>query len=221
MDKLLNKLLAVQTELKAPKGQYNNFGKYSYRSCEDILEAVKPLLNANGLVLMLRDSLEAVGEWHYVKATATVYDAETGIHLEAEAYAREEQTKKGMDGSQITGTASSYARKYALNAMFLIDDTKDADATNDHGKGQSKPKPAPRQAPKQAQPSKRDQMLARIKQLEDACTANGVKPEAASMYMAACFGTENKAELTEEQLIELGKHLAQVEKDSRQLKETN
>lgn len=217
MDKLLNKLLAVQTELKAPKGQYNSFGKYSYRSCEDILEAVKPLLYANDLVLILRDSLEVVGEWHYVKATATIYDAETGVHLEAEAYAREEQTKKGMDGSQITGTASSYARKYALNAMFLIDDTKDADATNDHGKGQSKPKPAPRQA----QPSKRDQMLARIKQLEDACIANGVKPEASSMYIAACFGTESKAELTDEQLIELGKHLAQVEKDSQQLKETN
>ena len=212
MDKLLKKLQAVQTELKAPKGQYNSFGKYSYRSCEDILEAVKPLLSANGLVLTLRDGLEVVGEWHYVKATATVYDADTGSSLETAAYAREEQTKKGMDGSQITGTASSYARKYALNAMFLIDDTKDADATNQHGKGAAKPAPKPKQAP-----SKRDQMLARIKQLEDSCVANGVKPEASVMYMEACFGTGNKAELTDEQLIELGKHLAQVANDSKQL----
>lgn len=212
MEKLLKKLQAVQVELKAPKGQYNSFGKYAYRSCEDILEAVKPLLNASGLVLTLRDGLEVVGEWHYVKATATVYDADTGVSLETAAYAREEQTKKGMDGSQITGTASSYARKYALNAMFLIDDTKDADATNQHGKEAAKPAPKTKQAP-----SRRDQMLARIKQLEDSCVANGVKPEASAMYMEACFGTRNKAKLTDDELIELGKHLAQVADDSKQL----
>lgn len=212
MEKLLKKLQAVQVELKAPKAQYNNFGKYAYRSCEDILEAVKPLLKANGLVLTLRDRLEVVGEWHYVKATATVYDADTGVSLETAAYAREEEAKKGMDVSQITGTASSYARKYALNAMFLIDDTKDADATNQHDKGAAKSAPKPKQAPR-----KRDQMLARIKQLEDSCVANGVKPEASAMYMEACFGTSNKAELTDDQLIELGKHLAQVANDSKQL----
>lgn len=124
---IYNKLIAVQMELKAPKGQYNSFGKYKYRSCEDILEAVKPILAKNGITLTLQDTLEYIGERYYIKATATVTDVETGDRTEATAYAREEESKKGMDGSQITGTASSYARKYALNGLFLIDDTKDAD----------------------------------------------------------------------------------------------
>ena len=140
----MKKLVAVQAALKAPKGQFNKFGGYKYRSCEDILEAVKPLLLEQGLQLTIADEPVEVGGRIYIKATATVTDgSETAT---VSGYAREAETKKGMDESQITGTASSYARKYALNGLFLIDDTKDADVTNDH----QKPRAAPRskQAPK-------------------------------------------------------------------------
>lgn len=121
------KIMAVQQELKAPKGQYNSFGKYKYRSCEDILEAVKPLLNKYQLIMTLNDDIVLVGDRVYVKATATIKDAVTEAQTTNTAWAREDESKKGMDGSQITGTASSYARKYCLNGLFLIDDTKDAD----------------------------------------------------------------------------------------------
>lgn len=127
---IMQKLSAVQAELKAPKGQYNSFGKYKYRSCEDILEAVKPILQKYDLTLVIYDQIEAIGNRYYVKASATIYDTneQNGNHsYTVTAFAREEDEKKGMDGSQITGTASSYARKYALNGLFLIDDTKDAD----------------------------------------------------------------------------------------------
>ena len=119
-------LIAIQQELKAPKGQYNSFGKYKYRSAEDILEAVKPLCHKHGCVLTLTDELMNIGERYYVRATACIVTPEHKAY-EVSAYAREDETKKGMDGSQITGTASSYARKYALNGLFCIDDTKDAD----------------------------------------------------------------------------------------------
>ena len=118
----------IQTELKAPKGQYNSFGKYKYRSCEDILEALKPVLAKHKASVTLSDELVMVGQRYYIKATATLYVADESIAVTA--YAREEEEKKGMDGSQITGTSSSYARKYALNGMFAIDDTKDSDTTN-------------------------------------------------------------------------------------------
>lgn len=121
------KFVEVQSRLRAPKGQYNSFGKYKYRSAEDILNAVKPLLHEYGLLLTMSDSVRAVGNRFYVEATATITDGE-GHSASATALAREDDTKKGMDGSQITGTASSYARKYALNGLFCIDDTKDADA---------------------------------------------------------------------------------------------
>lgn len=122
---LITKLLNVQKELKAPKGQYNSFGKYKYRSAEDILNAVKPLNAENGLLLTIKDDIELIGDRYYIKATAKITDG-TDTH-EVTAYARESLNKKGMDESQITGTASSYARKYALNGLYLIDDTKDAD----------------------------------------------------------------------------------------------
>ena len=133
---IYNKLSKVQTLLKAPKNQRNTFGGYNYRSCEDILEAVKPILANNGLSLILTDEVVAVGERIYVKATAKVFDldADNVDPIVVTAFAREEETKKGMDGSQITGASSSYARKYALNGLFNIDDTKDSDATNTHGK---------------------------------------------------------------------------------------
>jgi hypothetical protein len=126
----MTKLSEIQQKLKAPKGQFNKFGGYKYRSCEDILEAVKPLLGDS--VLTVTDEIVQVGERYYVKATASV-NCEEG-KTTAVGWAREAETKKGMDESQITGTASSYARKYALNGLFCIDDTKDADATNSHGK---------------------------------------------------------------------------------------
>lgn len=135
---LLLHLAQIQSELKAPKGQRNTFGKYNYRSCEDILEAVKPLLKERGLVILITDDIVQLGERYYVRATATIYDSE-GSYISNSALAREEAVKKGMDASQITGATSSYARKYALNGLFAIDDTKDADATN---KGQDEPKPA-------------------------------------------------------------------------------
>lgn len=122
------KLLKVITELHAPKNQKNNFGNYNYRSCEDILEAVKPLLKVNNLCMNISDKVVNIGEFNYVEATVKVWDIETGSIWESTAYAREAKIKKGMDDSQITGATSSYARKYALNGMFLIDDTKDADS---------------------------------------------------------------------------------------------
>lgn len=127
--KLYEKLRKIQSELKAPKGQYNSFGNYSYRSCEDIFEALKPLLKENNLALQTTDELLQIGERYYIKATAILID-EDGSVISNTGYAREEETKKGMDGSQITGASSSYARKYALNGLFLIDDQKDSDTTN-------------------------------------------------------------------------------------------
>jgi len=124
----MNKLVEIQKELKAPKGQYNSFGKYNYRSCEDILEALKPILAKHKCALLLSDKIVSIGGRVYVEATASLIDG-TEVLYQVTDYAREAEIKKGMDSSQITGTASSYARKYALNGMFLIDDTKDADTT--------------------------------------------------------------------------------------------
>ena len=132
------KLVEVQSKLKAPKSQYNSFGKYSYRNCEDILEALKPLLNEVKAIINISDDIVMLGERYYVKATAKFIDAETGEIIEASAMAREEESKKGMDSSQLTGSTSSYARKYALNGLFAIDDTKDSDTTNTHNKEQNK-----------------------------------------------------------------------------------
>ena len=133
---IYEKLAAVQAELKAPKSQYNAFGKYNYRNCEDIIEAAKPLLKKHGLLLSLTDEIRQIGDRFYVQATATVYDIDDGGVFCTQALAREEAEKKGMDGSQVTGASSSYARKYALNGLFAIDDTKDSDTTN---QGEDKP----------------------------------------------------------------------------------
>ena len=136
------KLLKIQGSLKAPKGQYNGFGKYKYRSCEDILEALKPLLVENKAVVTINDSLVQVGERYYVQAVATLTDVEDGKQVSVMAYAREALSKKGMDESQVTGATSSYARKYALNGLFAIDDNKDMDYMQgqftDENKGNNK-----------------------------------------------------------------------------------
>lgn len=157
MDSFIKRVSAVQNELKAPKGQYNKFGKYMYRSCEDILEAVKPVCKANSMLLHLSDKIVQIGNRYYVEATAKLMDLESSATMESTAYAREADAQKGMDESQITGTASSYARKYALNGLLNIDDSKDAD-TDEFKAQQDRPtqaqqKPQTRtQAPQQMAP---------------------------------------------------------------------
>ncbi|MDY5645508.1 MAG: ERF family protein [Candidatus Onthovivens sp.] len=135
------KLLAVQSKIKCNKNQKNSFGNYNYRSCEDILEAVKPHLVEVKATIMLSDTIELVGDWHYVKATATFMDLETGNSIEVKAYAREEFVSgKKMDYPQFTGSSSSYARKYALNGMLLLDDSKDPDSDIYQEPAQNEPK---------------------------------------------------------------------------------
>lgn len=143
---ILKKLNKIQTELKAVKGQYNNFGKYSYRSCEDILEALKPLLDEYKTIVTISDDIEVIGDRFYVKATAKIFDVESGEYIETTAYAREAENKKGMDSAQVTGSTSSYARKYALNGLLAIDDNKDPDHLN---KGQESQTGANRGNPRQ------------------------------------------------------------------------
>lgn len=140
---VLERLLEIQRDLKVEKGQWNSFGKYKYRSKEDILEAAKPLCHARGLVLMCNDEVIEVGGWKYVRSDARVIDAKSGAWASAYGLAREDETKKGMDGSQITGTASSYAGKRALGNLFALDDTKDGDA----GPAQQTAKQPPAQGP--------------------------------------------------------------------------
>ena len=147
------KLLNIQRDLKCDKSQFNEFGKYNYRSCEDILEAVKPLCVREGVALLISDTIEQIGGKNYIKATVELHDTEDdNLIATAAAYAREPDEKKGMDDSQITGAASSYARKYALNALFAIDDTKDADSDESPQEANSTPTAAQKkQASKSAQ----------------------------------------------------------------------
>lgn len=130
--RIFEKLMEVQHNLSVPKERTNKFGGYQYRSCEDILEALKPILYENKLAITLSDDIVFIGERNYVKATACLIDTETSESVSGTGYAREEETKKGFDGSQITGASSSYARKYALNGLFGIDDAQDSDSTNRH-----------------------------------------------------------------------------------------
>ena len=165
--KLLEKLLAIQIELKAPKNQYNSFGKYKYRNCEDILEAVKPLCLKNKAVLTVSDEVENIHERYYIKATATLHDTESEEKISVTARAREEEDKKGMDGSQVTGASSSYARKYALNGLFAIDDTKDSDTTNTGDKGEDKPKSVQETKPQKANKQVLSEVEKQLKELAE------------------------------------------------------
>ena len=131
---IYEKLSAIQVKLNAPKKQYNSYGRYNYRSCEDILEGLKPHLEETKTAVTISDEIVLIGERYYVKATATLHDCESDKSVSNTAYAREELTKKGMDASQITGSTSSYARKYALNGLFCIDDVKDADTRDNRQK---------------------------------------------------------------------------------------
>lgn len=199
---LLTKLMQVQQDLKAPKNQFNSFGKYKYRSCEDILQAARPLCNANGLILTMSDTVEAVGTRFYLKATVTVTDVETGESFSTNAMAREEDTKKGMDAAQVTGAASSYARKYSLCAMFAIDDTRDADTdeytakTSQNGAGQAKSaKPSiPTQGIQKGGESEflRGQAL---KKVQDIQKANEISNEQVKAVISWRFGKNSWKEL--------------------------
>lgn len=150
----MKELVKIQSELKAPKGQFNKFGGYKYRSAEDILEAVKPLLKENNCTLTISDDIVQVGDRYYIKANVTLTNS-AGATVQVSALAREEEQKKGMDGSQITGTASSYARKYALNGLFCIDDTKDSD-TEESAREKQRGTPAPKRTAPKAAPAPKD-----------------------------------------------------------------
>ena len=173
---ITQKLATIQQKLKAPKGQYNSFGNYAYRNAEDILEAVKPLCAETGTVVLLSDEIMNIGNRFYVKATAALIDVETQTQLSVSAYAREEEEKKGMDGSQVTGASSSYARKYALNGLFAIDDTKDSDTTNNAG------------ADKNAVKGKQTPLVATKEQLAEAA-ALGVNLEQTTAWYNKKMGT--------------------------------
>ena len=164
----MKELVIIQAELNAPKNQRNTFGKYNYRSCEDIVEAVKPLLKKTECTLIITDSIVEVGGRVYVKATATITNKDNQSVF-SDGFAREADQKKGMDPAQLTGATSSYARKYACNGLFCIDDNKDADATNDHGKGaQTTPSP-------QVIPADQANALLAIAQTKNAQTVEGIK----------------------------------------------
>ena len=154
---LLQKLIEIQAEWKAPKSQFNKFGGYNYRNCEDILEAVKPLCAKHEIVPLLSDEIVMIGDRFYIKATAKVTDGKDEIATTA--FARESKDKKGMDESQITGSASSYARKYALNGLFCIDDTKDADFMDNSQSNKQQPKPQ-QQPPKETHVKGYDEFVA-------------------------------------------------------------
>ena len=158
----MKELIKIQSELKAPKNQFNNFGKYKYRSAEDILEAVKPLTAEQGCVLTLTDDIVCIEGRFYVKATATISNSK-GQTVFVNGWAREEETKKGLDASQLTGSCSSYARKYALNGLFLIDDTKDADTDEHQKQTTAKPKKA---AKKDEKDEMKEAILADIKKMQ-------------------------------------------------------
>ncbi|WP_282667814.1 ERF family protein [Lactococcus cremoris] len=149
MKNITQKLIKVQSELKAPKGQKNTFGNYNYRSAEDILEAVKPLLSEQGLLMTITDIIEQIGERYYIQAKVILTYGEDTV--EVTGYARESLNKKGMDDSQITGTASSYARKYAMNGLFLIDDTKDSDSNENRTERENRAKKADVEAEREKQ----------------------------------------------------------------------
>ena len=181
------KLMTVQTKLRAPKGQYNSFGRYSYRSCEDILEALKPLLAEVGAIVNISDEVKLIGDRFYVEATAMFLDCETGDSVVARASAREDETKKGMDLAQVTGSVSSYARKYALNGLFAIDDNKDSDATNTHNRD-IKPNMTPVSGLSEAQ----------IKRLFAIGNKAGFKKDVVEATVKKMFGCEPK-DMTKEQ----------------------
>lgn len=202
-------LMAVQAELKAPKGQHNSFGKYDYRSAEDIIEAVKPLLKENGLFLNMSDEVVLVGDRYYIKATVKVVDVVTGESVQTSALAREAAQKKGMDESQVTGTASSYARKYALNGLFAIDDNRDADT--DEYAAQTRQSAAGARSTRNAYPSKgsvNDDLRSKaMHALSKEMQRVGASGEEVSALCGVKFGKTNSRDLSTGELSKLAANL--------------
>lgn len=202
-------LMAVQAELKAPKNQHNSFGKYDYRSAEDIIEAVKPLLKENGLFLNMSDEIVLIGDRYYVKATVKVVDVVTGESVQASALAREAAQKKGMDESQVTGTASSYARKYALNGLFAIDDNRDAD-TNEYA-AQTRQSAAGARSTRNAYPSNgsvNDDLRSKaMHALSKEMQRVGASGEEVSALCGVKFGKTNSRDLSTGELSKLAANL--------------
>lgn len=202
-------LMAVQAELKAPKGQHNSFGKYDYRSAEDIIEAVKPLLKDNGLFLNMSDEVVLVGDRYYIKATVKVVDVVTGESVQTSALAREAAQKKGMDESQVTGTASSYARKYALNGLFAIDDNRDAD-TDEYAR-QTSQSAAGARSQRNAYPSKgsaNDDLRSKaMHALSKEMQRVGASGEEVSALCGVKFGKTNSRDLSTGELSKLAANL--------------
>ena len=195
------KLIEVQEELKAPKGQYNSFGKYYFRSTEDIVEALKPLLIKRGLLLLMYDEIELIGSRIYVVSTADLTDGAANIKVSARA--RESETKKGMDDSQITGTASSYARKYALNGMFLIDDSKDADTPEYSGQMNNQQQ--------SKQPKQTGVTLDAVKTaLNDLVKKTNGDYTKISAYLLKQVGADNFNTLSSQQLFEANDYIKQL-----------
>lgn len=202
-------LMAVQADLKAPKNQHNSFGKYDYRSAEDIIEAVKPLLKENGLFLNMSDDIVLIGDRYYVKATVKVVDVVTGESVQTSALAREAAQKKGMDESQVTGTASSYARKYALNGLFAIDDNRDAD-TNEYAR-QTSQNAAGARSQRNAYPSKgsaNDDLRSKaMHALSKEMQRVGASGEEVSALCGVKFGKTNSRDLSTGELSKLAANL--------------
>lgn len=192
-------LMAVQRDLKAPKGQYNDFGNFKYRSAEDIIEAVKPLLNENGLILNMTDDVVMIGDRIYIKATVSVIDVANGDTVATTAFAREALRKTGTDDSQITGLASSYARKYALNGLFAIDDAKDAD-TNEYHQQTQQTQVNSNQA--------HEERNGAIKVLNDAIKKAGAKPAEVSAIAGVKFNKTSTKDMTVKEIYELADNLS-------------
>lgn len=211
MANVYEKLMNIQNELKAPKSQYNEFGKYHYRSCEDILESLKPVLAKHKAAVTISDEIVLIGDRYYVKATAALIDIEKGDKVEVSAYAREDEQKKGMDLSQLTGSTSSYARKYALNGLFAIDDTKDSDATNKHNTEQ-----IDRSKGDKGKQAMVDNSLASDKQLNyiyKLAKQKNYSPESMASYIKEVYGKDSSKALTKKEASELIEMLNEMAKE--------
>lgn len=194
----------IQSNLKAPKGQFNSFGKYHYRSCEDVLEGVKPYLKETKTCLVISDEIVTIGEHNYIKATATLYGADGGAVANS-AFAKEPLEKKGMDPSQITGATSSYARKYALNGLFCIDDTKDADtdaytANTAKTKTQAKAPSTPVETKTMQEKRMREEYANTVKKMMG---VKNITSKQICDQMELMFGTRNSTEISNQQMKEL------------------
>lgn len=191
MKNVLKKLLIMQEQLKAPKGQYNSFGKYKYRSCEDILENARPLANKNGCVLILNDTILEVNGRFYVEATATIFDVESGEEFSTKALAREDEQRKNFDVSQLTGACSSYARKYALAGLFALDDNKDADTMDN------------RELNKQVSKPTQDEKSKHLSSVLTKAKSKGIESSKISIIIKAKYNKSSSKYLTAEEAKDL------------------